>query len=188
MRPWRFLLVVCMSVPALLASGVRAETLSDLQKRQDLLRLRLDEWYRLANRDPREDWIDEYKRYTEDDFKKKKRVRLEQIVEIFADPTLKDGELRIRARVLVEAAAVTTWDPDIILERSGGGTVRSAWANKHLKPLLTKDGKEGDLVSRGTANHILLKWFPDAVNGRNAAAIVSYNPEQSKKSSWGPAA
>lgn len=163
----------------------RADTLADVQRRIEEAGKLVEAWIALASRDPRQDDLARYRAYTEEDFKKRDRIKAAQIAALIADKTA-DDELRLDAAKVLKEAAITTQDPDLAGDRRDNKK-RKQWAKEHLVKLLVRDNEEGgDNLSRLQAAEILNAWFRGLVPTRDASDVANYDPN--KKKSWEPAA
>lgn len=180
-------LAAALLVVAPLGGGPRAqaETIADALKRQEALSRLVEQWIRLAARDPREDKLDEYVKYQDEDWKKPKRnVKAEDLAEIVADPTADKG-LRQRAAKALEDAAIATRDPDLAPDKRNDTSKRKRWAKQHLLPLISKaDEKGGDQLGRGLAFNLLKGWFPPP--SRDASDVSNYDPASAHEDTWAP--
>jgi len=166
--------------------AARAETIADALKRQEALSRLVETWLSLAARDEREDKIDEYSKYKDEDWKNPKRdVEAKDLVAVLADPKA-DITLRQRAAKVLEEAAISSRDPDLVPDKRNDISRRKRWAKQHLLGLTVRpDEKGGDAVSRLLAFNLLKSWFQPP--NSDASDISNYDPAANKKDSWGPA-
>lgn len=156
-----------------------AETLADLRKKVDELNKRVQGWISLAERDTREDEVDAYARYTEDDFKLKKgRVTAARIVAIMAAADA-NKELRLRAASVLSRATTLNPDPDLAAVKKGSRTPRRDFAVKNLLELLD-DEKKGDRTARAYTNDILKAWFGGDLDAGQRAAVDAFSADVEK--------
>lgn len=163
----------------------RAETIADALKRQEALSRLVETWIRLAARDEREDQLDEYAKYTDEDWKNPKRaVEAKDLAAILADPKA-DKSLRERAAKVLEEAAIASRDPDLAPDKRNDLSRRRKWAKANLLPLIVRtDDKGGDALSRLLAFNLLKTWFQ--IPNSDASDVASYDPATPKKDSWAP--
>lgn len=183
----RVLLTALVAFLALLAApaAARAETLTDVHKRIEGLSRLVEDWIALAERDEREDDLLRYQAQTEEDFKKRDRVRAKALVDLIADKSA-DKELRLRAVKVLQGAATLSADPDIAVQGSDNKK-RKQWAREHLLPLLTRQDEEGgDNLSRAQSAEILNSWFRGEIKSRDASDVANF--DAAKKKTWDPAA
>ncbi|MFM8385450.1 MAG: hypothetical protein ACKOCB_01330 [Planctomycetia bacterium] len=167
------------------SGGARAETVADAQRRHEALGSLVDKWIQLAERDPREDQVDEYAKYQEEDWGKRNRVKAEDLAKILADPEADRG-LRQRAAGALSDAAVASRDPELAPDKRNDTTRRKTFAKRHLLDLIKRpDDKGGDQLGRQLAWDLLRRWYP--VGGKDASDAASYDAASSKEDTWGPA-
>jgi hypothetical protein len=167
---------------------VRAETLADALKRQQELSKLVEAWITLVERDAREDDVDAYAKYQEEDFAKprSKRVTADTLAKMLADPEAGAG-LRQRAADELQKAAMGR-DPDISPDKDKRNdlTKRKKFARSHLLDLIkTTDAKGADQLGRGLAFKLLQVWFPPA--SKDLSEVANYDPASSKEDTWNPA-
>lgn len=176
----RSLVPVLAALLCLRAASASAETLTELERRHAELKKRVEGWISLADRDPRKDWLEEYARYTEADFKRppSKRKTAAMMVEILKDKTIEDKDLRQDTIKLLKGAATTTQDPELSLTKRGSRTPRREWAKSNLLDLL--DDKDGDRLSRNGANEILKTWFYGDLDARAKKDVDAFDADREK--------
>ncbi len=186
LRALIFATALLVLAPLTCPAVARAETIADALKRQEALSRLVETWIRLAARDEREDQLDEYAKYTEEDWRKPKRdVEAKHLAAILADPKA-DKTLRQRAAKVLEEAAIASRDPDLAPDRRNDITRRKRWAKANLLPLIVRtDEKGGDDLSRLLAFNLLKTWFQ--YPNSDASDIANYDPAAAKKESWAPA-
>lgn len=168
-------------------ASARAETLDDLAKSQQALSRRVEGWIRLANRDPREDEFETYRKYQPVDFAKgKNKIKAADIAAILADARPETAELRNRVFSFLKDAALTSPDPDLSTDKMNGRPARKAFAQKNVLPLLTKDDdKGGDRLSRFHANEILKAWFgAEVARDEKASKVVNEDFKVEDEKTW----
>lgn len=180
--------VLLLVLPLVAPRAARAETIADALKRQTELSKLVEAWITLAERDPREDDVDAYAKYQEEDFAKprSKRVTAEKLAAILADPDADDG-LRQRAADELQKAAMGR-DPDLAPDKDKRNdlTRRKKFARSHLLDLIkTADGKGADQVGRHLAFKLLQVWFPPAA--KDLSEVANYDAAASKEDTWAPA-
>ena len=180
--------LLLVGVAALTIRPARAETLTDMARKLDEYKRRIQLWVNLAERDPDLDVIDTYSHQQEEDFKKPKAVKAEDLVKIMTtvqeNGVQKDQNVRLKAFETLQKAASATFDPDLAGRvRNGQTSRRGQFARATLIDHL-KNAKD-DRNTRTWVQQILLKWFT-ANGGRNFADIQAYNHDDPK--TWAAAA
>lgn len=141
------------------AASARADEPQDLDELTQMLDAaaqRLTEVAELAARDPRYRTVQEFKDKTQEEFKKKRSPKAEDMVEIIVDASA-PAKLRQQARDALLDARVRTLSP-YLLERKGSAKPRNVWAKQKVIKHLADD----DQTTRELIQELLLKLFPRA--------------------------
>jgi hypothetical protein len=151
-------------------------TLGEMAKRIGDLDQRVTALLALANKDPDERWIDIYKHYSAQEYKKTRgRVTAKDVAGWMADPT-KNFNVRQKAK---EALIKGKWkqDPDLSnTEKRGTRTHRANFCwDVLLDYLRSRRGKPTDRLARAMAAEVLNAYYPQAK--QSSPEIAAYNPD-----------
>jgi hypothetical protein len=174
----RVLLSICLI--ALLAQPLRAappepQDLDELAQALDALAERIERVTTLAARDKRWQLIDAYKDKSDEDFRRRRDPKAEDIFDIIIDEEAPE-DLRRAAQARLLDVRATTLDPDL-QERKSRSRSRLAFATRTV----VRHVSDKDLLTRELVHEMLFGLFPAA---KREVDLRAYNPKSESRSDW----
>ncbi len=172
--------------------GVRKrmpKNLAALEKRLDDLGSRISRLLEAANKDPAQQKIEMYKKYTPKELKKTRgRVDAEELVGFMVDKNKDFTIVRQAAMNAIYEGGAFRGDPELSdSEKSGSRTKRAHFCDKQLITYLKNlkvDGKPVDRFARKLVSDLLRKFYPGAERTHPEIRIYNQDNEKTWKSAY----
>lgn len=161
--------------------GGSPRDLDELSRELDALAERLSELATLAARDARWRVVEAYLGKTDEEFRKRKGTKAEDVFKIMVDAEAPE-KLRLAAQQALLDVRVMTLDPYLV-DRKGASRSRSVFAKQRLKLLSDKDPRTRELVQE-----LFLGFFPGAKRDTDIRAFNAKGATRAEskrvKSAW----